>query len=299
MNELTPAVPAGTDWLVMENNQITELAGNFEYLGNIWSLDLQGNKIEALPVTLIEQIQKGGNVQWLNLAHNKLAEIPDGIQDLTFLQRVWLSDNPFKCDCKMTWMIEWLNNFTTPLGEHIVVDYNQLICNSGLNIGDPIYRLDPVAMGCYPNRWGTLQIAGVTIGAIASVVVIVVLSVSLVRKSKSVRFFIFHKLKIRSVLYWKVNEEEEDLENMKYDAYLTYRCVFIFKFTVGSILMIKVLRLFLLFGGRGCIGIRCCSILSIICTTALLSETVKQRHFEMAFFAHEICRQNLIERPGS
>lgn len=54
MNELTPAVPAGTDWLVMENNQITELAGNFEYLGNIWSLDLQGNKIEALPVTLIE-----------------------------------------------------------------------------------------------------------------------------------------------------------------------------------------------------------------------------------------------------
>lgn len=56
MNELTPVVPAETDWLVMENTQIIQLIGLFDYLDTIWSLDLQGNKIEMISESFIKQL---------------------------------------------------------------------------------------------------------------------------------------------------------------------------------------------------------------------------------------------------
>ena len=50
----------------------------------------------------------------------------------------------------MTWMIEWLNGFSTYLNGPIIADYNEMICHSGMMKGQPIYQLNEVKMGCFP-----------------------------------------------------------------------------------------------------------------------------------------------------
>ena len=49
----------------------------------------------------------------------------------------------------MTWMIGWLNNFTTSAGEHVVQDYQDLRCHSGAAMEMPIYKLNEIIWGCY------------------------------------------------------------------------------------------------------------------------------------------------------
>ena len=199
------------------------LSGELYYLNNIVYLNISTNHIESITDDFIDTVNKNQTLRWLNLANNYLTSIPSKMQNLTFLQGIWLSGNLFDCHCSMTWMVGWLNNFTTRTGEHIIIDYKDVLCHSGLNIGDPIYKLDEVSMGCFPNKWSLFQKVGVGIGAAVAVVIITGLVITSVRNSRSLRFFVFHKLKIRSALYWNAKKEDENVENMKYDAYMTYR----------------------------------------------------------------------------
>ena len=223
VESLPPTVPHGTDWFLLIDSQVKILAGDIYYLNSIVYLNLNTNHIESITDDFINTVNKNQSLRWLNLANNYLATIPSNIQKLTFLQKIWLGGNVFDCHCSMTWMVGWLNNFTTSKGEHIIIDYKDVYCHSGLNIGDPIYKLDEVSMGCFPNKWSLFQKVGVGIGSAVAVVIITVLMIISVRNSRSLRFFIFHKLNVRSALYWNANKEDDNLETMKYDAYLTYR----------------------------------------------------------------------------
>ena len=69
-------------------------------------------------------------MKWLDLSHNRLKNSPRDVQHLTNLEKIWLSGNVFHCDCEMTWMIRWLNNFTTPSRQYIIVDYQEMKCHS-------------------------------------------------------------------------------------------------------------------------------------------------------------------------
>ena len=220
---LPPSVPHGTNWFLLQRNHIFELNSNFKYLRSIWFLDLKSNSIKLISDTFIDTVKKGGEIKWLDLSENNLARIPSTIQELTFLEKVWLDGNPFHCDCEMTWMIGWLNNFTGPDGEHKIVNYDRLVCHQGIMKGMPIYLLKVVDMGCFPREWTLWQKVGVGIGAVVTLGIITGLVITSIRISKSLRFFIFHKLKIRSALYWNAKKEDENLENIKYDAYLTFR----------------------------------------------------------------------------
>ena len=135
---LPTAVPHGTDWLVIENSQVNQLAGSYSYLMSIWYLNLQGSKIESMGDDFVNTLDRNKTLRWLNLANNRLSNIPRRMQELTFLQHVSLSGNLFDCHCSMIWMVGWLNNFTTTGGDHVIVDYKDVFCYSGLNIGDPI-----------------------------------------------------------------------------------------------------------------------------------------------------------------
>ena len=223
VDSLPSFVPQGTDWFLLTESQVKILSGDMDYLNSIVYLNLNTNHIKSITDEFINTVNKNQSLKFLNLANNNLAIIPSKVQELTFLQGVWLGGNPFDCHCSMTWMVGWLNNFTTPKGEHIIKDYKDVICHSGLNIGNPIYKLDEVSMGCFPSKWNLLQKVGVGIGAAVAVVIITVLVNISIRNSRSLRFFIFHKLNIRSALYWNAHKEDDNLENMKYDAYLTYR----------------------------------------------------------------------------
>ena len=215
-------VPNLTNWVVLKNNNIANLNEFQSYFSEIQFLNLKGNLIASVGKTFLSELQKDKSNTWINLANNKLKMISPDIQNLTHLQKVWLGGNPFHCDCSMTWMISWLNNFKTQSGEHIIQDYQKLICHSGKAKGLPIFTLNRVILGCYPKELTTWQKIIIGVGSGIGLILIAFLLAKFVQRSRTFQFFLFHKLKIHSVLNIH-NDNEEAIEDKKYDAYLSYR----------------------------------------------------------------------------
>ena len=156
------------------------------------------------------------------MANNRLTKIPSNFQELPFLEKVWLSGNPFHCDCSMTWMIGWLNNFTTSAGEHIVQDYQDLRCHSGAATKMPIYKLNEIILGCYPKGLTIMQKVLIGAGSGTGGLIIIVLLILFIKRSRALQFFIY-RLNIKSMLGIINNQEDENVEDKEYDAFLSYR----------------------------------------------------------------------------
>ena len=131
-----------------------------------------------------------------------------------------MSENPYHCDCEMTWMVGWLNNFTTITGDHVIVDYKRLKCHSGLMPGKPIYQLDKVAMGCFPPELTLWQKVGIGIGAGTACFVITILITWNLKRSREFKFFMYYYLKLDTV---PKDDKDENVDNMEYDAFFCYR----------------------------------------------------------------------------
>ena len=198
VKSLPPSVPHGTDWLVMENNHggiVADEHGTHNYLCNITYLDLRNNSIRDLADGFWERLHNAScRLNWLNLADNNLVRIPRRIKEASNLQKLWLAGNPIHCSCEMTWMIGWLKNFTTPSGERVVVDFREITCDRGSMMGRPVYTLNEIDMGCYPNTWALWQ--KVVVGAVFTtlVVVIVALVVIVIKQSRKMKNFPFENL---------------------------------------------------------------------------------------------------------
>ena len=156
LKTLPVSVPNFTDWVWLENNKIQNLHGNMSYLKSIGYLNVNSNKITIMNGCFMSALLQSQTLKWLNLAFNDITNLPVNVQNLTHLEKIWLSGNPFHCDCEMTWMIGCLNNFTKPSKEHVIVDYQDIKCHSGKMKGKPIYKLNVVKMGCFPSRMTTL-----------------------------------------------------------------------------------------------------------------------------------------------
>ena len=183
------------------------------------------NNIKLISDTFIDTVKKGGSIKWLDLSENNLARIPSTIQELTFLEKVWLDGNPFHCDCEMTWMIGWLNNFTGPDGEHKIVNYDRLVCHQGIMKGMPIYLLTVVDMGCFPREWSLWQKVGVGVGSGLAGLVIILLSVVVIKRSRDIRFFFYYYCTCIGV---PKDDKNEKLDGIDYDAFLHFRLVHTF-----------------------------------------------------------------------
>ena len=103
-----------------------------------------------------------------------------------YVNQIWLSDNPYYCNCEMIWMKEWLNNLTTSSGNHVIIDYKTLRCHSGMMKGKSIYKLTEVDMGCF-TRWTSGELAGLGLDTVPK------------------------------------DDKDENVNNMKYDAFFCYR----------------------------------------------------------------------------
>ena len=211
----------------MLKNNIFELSSNFDYLHNIWFLDLKFNKIKFISDTFIYSVKEGGTIKWLDLSDNKLARIPSSIQELAFLEKIWLDGNPFHCDCEMTWMIDWLNNFTGPDGEHKIVNYDTLACQQGIMKDMPIHLLKVVHMGCFPSKWTMWQKVSVGVGSGLAGLVIIILSVAIIKRSRDIIFFLYYYCKWCTCFGVPKDDKNEKLKNIEYDAFLYYRLVFL------------------------------------------------------------------------
>ena len=217
---LPETIPNLTDWVSLENNKISNLYDSIGFIDKIRSLNLRNNQISFIPGSFITQIIKSKKIKELNLARNKMISISKAMKNLTHMEKIWLSGNPFHCDCEMTWMIGWLNNFTTYSKEHIIVDYKHLKCHSGKLKGLPIFVLNEVLLGCYPSHWTSGQKVGVGVSTAALLVIISVLLIWTLKRSREFKFFVYYYLKLDTV---PKDDKDENVDNMEYDAFFCYR----------------------------------------------------------------------------
>ena len=52
------------------------------------------------------------SVKYLDIRGNYLKEIPRMITKSNNISELWISDNPYECNCDMLWIKDWLINAT-------------------------------------------------------------------------------------------------------------------------------------------------------------------------------------------
>ncbi len=219
--ELPTSVPHLTKWLTFSPNSIRQLCGNYQYLhkqtSDVTDVNFFFGNIETICDETLAIILKHSNIKSLNLAHNHLEHIPIMFnRTIGRLQKLWLGQNPVECNCKMMWLISWLNN-TRASGQRLVQDYQDVICTGGKWDGIPVYKLSPVKMGCYSKmipKW-IILVSCITSGVIlVSVIVIIIIH----RKWNAVRWIIYKNFdKLLGDL-----DRNENIENMEFDSFLSY-----------------------------------------------------------------------------
>ena len=219
LEEVPISLPPPVNWMIISSNVISQLCSTPKYLHRIWHLDVSLNEITDICGDFIEAIHNNRSIKWLNLAGNQITKLNEQIKSLDHLEKIWLAGNPFHCDCSMTWMIQWLNNFTRPSGEHVIVDYHNVRCAGNSMKGELIYKLKEVQMGCYP-KLSTGQKAGMGVGVVIGGAIIVCLLVIIFKGSREAKFLIYYYLKLDTVPKDDTNENVDDIE---YDAFLCYR----------------------------------------------------------------------------
>ena len=200
-----------TNWLDFSDNQINTLKDGNTYLKHISNLDLSKNGISYINDASMKNLV---NLRLLDLSYNHLKILPKSIVKLTKLRKVWLSGNPFTCDCSTLWMRDWMANFT--IGEDhikIVKDYYYINCSNGI----PVSNLNPVELGCFPKELTLLQ--EILIGlSVSFTVVFVIASIVINRRWNEVKWFVYLHFDILDK-----NDGNENLADKESDAFLSYR----------------------------------------------------------------------------
>ena len=216
LHHLPEQIPAGANWVFVENNLLQELCGKFPYSSNVTGINIGLNSIKQICPSFIQSIKSNRHLEEIILSSNQLSSVPQDLQQIKYT-KIWLSNNPFLCNCDMLWMISWLVNSTLPSGEHLVPDYKNVTCSNGIHKGTPIYKLNRVDMGCYPDTMPTWQIA--LLGVVGFLLLAVGITMFVVFKRwKEVKFLLYKHFDILDK-----RDKDENLEGIKYDALLSYR----------------------------------------------------------------------------
>ena len=200
LSEIPRLIPNETEWLILRGNHITSGCADLGYLGNGCHLDLKDNLISELCVNMIEHFY------YVDISNNKIEMLPESITHVTNMS-LMLGGNPYRCECDIFWMSEWLVD-----ENDIVKDYQNVKCKSGKNIGQQIKTLTKDKMDCIQP-----PIVAIVVSSLI-VTTIVVLVFLFFTHYESIKFFFFVKYNIR------VNEDHvEDVDAMEFDALIAYR----------------------------------------------------------------------------
>ncbi|XP_053572512.1 leucine-rich repeat-containing protein 17 [Bombina bombina] len=108
--------------LDLSNNKIKRLQSKeFINVPNLETLDLDSNGIEFIDPAAFSGLL---NLQELDLSNNSLHNLDYGVlEDLYFLKKLWLRENPWRCDYHIHYLFYWLKH-------HYDVNYNGLECRT-------------------------------------------------------------------------------------------------------------------------------------------------------------------------
>ena len=168
---------------------------------------LRNSNIRAISNDLLDTFQQG-KIEMLDLRNNSIRRLSQKIKSVSTLTHIWLSNNPFICDCAMLWMKDWMLNKSTT-----VQDSYEVKCSTGI----PIYKIDPVKMGCFPRGLTLLQKIFIGLSAVVTVTLVIAI-IAISRRWNEVKWFLYLHFDILDK-----NDGKEDLRNKESDALVSYR----------------------------------------------------------------------------
>ncbi|XP_029473009.1 leucine-rich repeat-containing protein 17 [Rhinatrema bivittatum] len=115
-------IPRDIVKLDLSNNNIKILRSKeFDEAQNLEILNLSNNGMEQIDPAAFSGLM---NLQELDLSNNNLQNFEYGVlEDLYFLKKLWLRDNPWRCDYHIHYLFYWLKH-------HYSVTYNGLECRT-------------------------------------------------------------------------------------------------------------------------------------------------------------------------
>ncbi|XP_067308398.1 carboxypeptidase N subunit 2 isoform X2 [Pseudorasbora parva] len=132
--------------LDLSENRITTLPGTlFKGLFSVKALHLQKNNLSSLEEDLLKDQH---DMEQLHLSMNSLRSIPRGFFDeLDFQCIVQLHGNPWRCDCGIQYLSDWIRN-----NQRNVEDVAQLYCQAPEFIrGHSLVSVDKERLACVEN----------------------------------------------------------------------------------------------------------------------------------------------------
>ena len=147
-----------TDWLLMSGNSLGSLTETPDYLNNITFLNLSSSNIQYIEEKVIKVISK--SVMRVDIRGNKLKSLPLAITSMNGSTKLWISDNPYECNCDTLWMKDWL------IENKNVQDKYNVVCSTGKMKGEVIcvdYHAIyfHVCYNCYSERKYILNVGDI------------------------------------------------------------------------------------------------------------------------------------------
>ena len=132
-NNLPKTVLKDTDWLFLSGNNLGSLNKAPDYLENIILLNLSSSNIIEIDVAVMKVVIQ--NAISFDIRKNKLKSLPKSISKTNKKNKLWISGNPYECNCDMIWMKDWL------MDTAVVLDKNNVTYSSSTMKGE-IYHIN-------------------------------------------------------------------------------------------------------------------------------------------------------------
>ncbi len=132
MTHLPDKVLQRTEQLNMSGNHLDKLEITFEKLLQVRRFDFQKNNIRYIDDNSLKNLPHWANT--LDLRSNKLTRLSTLFQTQMLKTKLWLSNNPFDCNCDMVWMTDWLQNATN------IMDKENITCGAGKWKGRKLFQ---------------------------------------------------------------------------------------------------------------------------------------------------------------
>ena len=187
--------------LILDYNHITTFPMR-NYTSKLLNVSMAYNQLQYIEPSALSAMK---NIKSFNISHNRLKFVPRDIQILAF-EDIRVASNPFRCDCNMTWMADWVN--LSPAAP----DYS-ISCTDD----DDRHLIREVTDTLLVCSYTGIAIAvSITLGAV--IAAIIGIGITAKRCPYETKVLLYKFFKIHPGDKYKVDGEE----NREFDIYISY-----------------------------------------------------------------------------